>query len=338
MEKFRSPNLQTPNLAKHPNNCHSETTSRRNFLRTALLGVIGAAAASGPIPNHRDEEQQPGTTPEEFQNMRHGEPTDSMQNELWRGEILTTPEVVAQFKEGFKKIAESIPHYSGEEDESLHEMLLDLIRFEKTTRWAEMQNGESYRILEPGKSTDGWFAVMDGEFISSQKGRVASHSQGEFPNFTNVYPISMTQEWAGLAHLHELFHLENRLKNPESAQDTIEQVKAERIALLLEIEAANYLTKGQFKKAIAELIENLFGGRNPNSEEDTILARAIAGIEKIIQLITKEKPKSAREKIHRYYLVVIAAKFAAAKLKFKDNPLALEKMYHMIVETHGMQK
>lgn len=178
--------------------------------------------------------------------------------------FLPTADVRLNFKSGIDYILGQVYDSPRDGEHVSTPLLRGLKEFRKDhVRWAEIREDRNIFALEPGDAEGAWLTVipsdsslMNDKIPSCISVRAEKGLKDKPVWLMRVLPVGFTKEWAGIAGVHELEHLENLFSGKEPAKASrSEYVDGEIRAFTAEMGAADILSRGRFLKAIDSMIE-----------------------------------------------------------------------------------
>jgi hypothetical protein len=183
-----------------------------------------------------------------------------------------------------------------------HRLLADLIRFrEEEVGWAEL-DGLAIRSLVNGTPA-AWMAVIPPDHSLATEQRMSYEATLDFgPFLLLIKPVLFTEEWAGLAQLHEATHLYDWARGIEPFNATQRRwARGEVRAHGVELEIFDLLTEGQY----AVQARHFAGNHGIDSPERLLelLARGngkLAQLAELSTIFSSARPRSHDEVGFRY--------------------------------------
>ncbi len=166
------------------------------------------------------------------------------------------PDVLRRlYDAGINGIATSMPAPAANEHPALIS-IRKLLHFRRNgAGWAELQ-GNGIIALEPGQRDNAWMIVLeDTHPINRAQAELMAVDTRSSINHLKIKPSAISQEWAGIAQLHELRHLHDFATGIEPKRPNRQQYLAGEVrAFSDEITAATLVSGGRLPGALDTII------------------------------------------------------------------------------------
>lgn len=230
--------------------------------------------------------------------------------------IMSLPEAINSIKKGINNIFSRLLRSNLKQNDPGVNVLLDLEKFWKEqVGFATLKDDEILSLTE-NANAQAWIVIIPPNHrLMKEEPAPLSVSVTNDLNLLYVKPFACTEEWFGVAGVHELIHLHDFSSGKESKKPSrAEYIEGEYRAFSGEICAADLATNGEFLKVIKQFAEH----RN-FSMDDIIRLGLDAGA--MIDVLGKSvdshlklpKPKSFAEANMRAGLYLMASAFLVAE-------------------------